>query len=231
MHTWRVRARNCAGNGPWSATATFAVQVAIVPGAPSAVPGTTLLVGPMGTVTTRTPTFSWSRLAQGTDYYLWVSDTGGNTVFSRVFSWSFCTTTTCAVTPDVSLMNGGYTWWVQARNSAGNGPWSTGLAITVNVAPPVATQVGPTGSTNNPTPTYTWNEVSGAVEYQLWVTILANDQIVVNQWYPSTVCTAGVCSATPPTPLAQGQHNWWIRAKFCTGPGPWSAGMTFTKIP
>jgi hypothetical protein len=99
------------------------------------------------------------------------------------------------------------------------------------VPAPVATLTGPTTSTNDPTPTYTWTEVSGAVEYQLFVQNVANAQTLVDEWHASTVCTAGVCSATPTTGLPEGLHNWWIRAKFCTGPGMWSTGATFVRTP
>jgi len=42
-----------------------------------------------------------------------------------------CTGATCSVTLPQSLVNGTDTWWIQTWNTAGYGPWSTGMAFSV----------------------------------------------------------------------------------------------------
>src|ERR1700738_4795099 len=70
------------------------------------------------------------------------------------------------------------------------------------------TLVGPTGSTNNDNPAFTWNGVAGADHYRIWVNdlttgrsaVLQNDYILGTSW-------------TPTTPLHPGDsYRWWVKA-------------------
>jgi hypothetical protein len=122
---------------------------------------------------------------------------------------------------------------VQTYNAAGYGPWSTGLSFTVNT-PGAASLVSPSSSTNDITPTYTWNAVAGATYYYLWVNA-PSDTGFVKQWYTAAQagCPSGtgICSATPAQNHASGAHTWWIRTWSSAGYGPWSSSLTFTVIP
>lgn len=78
------------------------------------------------------------------------------------------------------------------------------------------------------TPTYTWNAVTGATRYSLFVADLAANQAVINTDYTSAVCTAGVCSVTPTVELANAtQHAWYVRAGDATAWGAYTPAMVF----
>lgn len=128
--------------------------------------------------------------------------------------------------------------------------WSTGLAagdeINVTVTkhnyrpyegtakagsggtPGAATLVSPTGTITDTTPTYTWNAVSGATWYRLYVREGSSGS-VHDQWYTASSVTSGsTCLVTPATTLNSGGHTWWIQTYNSYGYGPWSSGMSFT---
>ena len=96
------------------------------------------------------------------------------------------------------------------------------------VAPGAAILVSPSGSSGNNNPTYTWNQVSGAAWYYLWINGPSGN--VIKQWYSAEQanCDGSTCSVTPNTSLSNGSHTWWIRTWNSSGYGPWSAGMNFT---
>jgi hypothetical protein len=101
--------------------------------------------------------------------------------------------------------------------------------MTFNVSPPgAATLVSPNGNSGSNTPTYTWNEVSGASWYYLWVDGPSGN--VIKQWYTSAQanCDGITCSVTPAVTLSNGQYKWWIQTWNSAGYGPWSDGMIFT---
>ncbi len=105
---------------------------------------------------------------------------------------------------------------------------STSLAA----PPPAATLVAPSGTVSTATPPYTWNAVTGATWYYLWVNDSTGTKIT--QWYRATDtgCGAGTgaCSVTPSTALAAGAATWWIQTYSPGLYGPWSAAMTFTVM-
>ena len=95
------------------------------------------------------------------------------------------------------------------------------------------TLVSPSGSASA-TPTYTWNAVSGAEQYQLWV----DDSTAsgkIQTWYTSSAvnCSSGTgtCSVTPTTSLASGAAKFYIKAwASCNGGtySEWSDAKNFT---
>jgi len=101
----------------------------------------------------------------------------------------------------------------------------------VTASPGAAVLRQPSGSISDDTPTYTWDAVSSATWYYLWVNGPSGSP-VIRQW-----CTAeqagcatgtGTCAVTPATTLTRGSHTWWIQTYNNAGYGPWSAGMSFT---
>ena len=218
-HTWWVQARNASGTGPWSAGMGF--TVGNLPGAPT-------LTSPSGPGQSTTPTYSWNAVADADDYYLWVNNAAGVAV---VQSWhsaaSACSAATCSVTDATPLARGYHTWWIQARNGSGTGPWSAGMGFTVGSVPAALTLVAPSGTGQSATPAYAWNAVADTTEYQLWV----NDTVgnpVVQAWYQaSSACSGATCTVVPSLTLTQGNHTWWVQGRNASGEGPWSSGMTF----
>ena len=136
-----------------------------------AAPGKASLVSPSGGIGTNNPTYTWNQVSGATWYYLWVNGPSGN-IFKKWYTsaQANCNGSTCSVagaTPN--LGTGTHTWWVQTWNDAGGfGPWSDGMSFSL-ATPGAATLVSPSGSVTTNTPTFTWNQVSGATWYYLWV--------------------------------------------------------------
>jgi hypothetical protein len=104
------------------------------------VPGTPVLISPSGPITVTTPTYRWNAVPSANDYFLWVNNTTDpNNTVTVIQQWQLslaCPGGVCSVTPSTALSVGGrYTWWIQARNAFGNGPWSPGMNFTVNPPP------------------------------------------------------------------------------------------------
>jgi len=206
-YNWWVRAIDSVNSpGPWSATQTFTAYVL-----PTPTP-----IGPTGASTTL-PTFSWNAVAGADHYDLWVQDAQTGQVLRNQ---NVAGTTWAPASP---LIRGhGYTWWVRAVNNTGiAGAWSAGLSFTVP-ALALPTLIGPIGSASL-LPTFTWNAVTGADHYDIWIQNVQTGQVLRNQnvtgttWTPATSLTSGV------------KYNWWVRAiDSANSPGPWSATETFT---
>jgi predicted phage tail protein len=205
-YRWWVRAVGVDGlRGPWSSPLDF--SIAVLP-APS-------LVGPTGT-SSPLPTFSWNAVADATSYDIWVQDqqTG------QVLRDSAVVGTTWV--PNELLRQGhDYRWWVRAIDAHGRpGLWSASLDVTV-AALAAPSLIGPSvwGSA---LPTFTWNSVTGAHHYDIWVHNRITGEVtrdlnaVTTTWIPSS-------------PLRQGDdYRWWVRAVDSIGsPGPWSSFLDF----
>ncbi len=97
-------------------------------------------------------------------------------------------------------------------------------------APVAADLASPTGgaTVNNPV-TYTWDAVSDATWYYLWVNDASGNK--VKTWYTAGDCGCGSgtgsCSVTPSATLS-GDSTWWIQTWNNSGYGPWSSGGAFT---
>jgi hypothetical protein len=228
-HRWFVQTWNSTGYGSWSAGLNFTVS-----GTLPSLPGAATLVSPNSSTADTTPTYTWNEVSGATWYFLWVNGPSGNTLLKQWFQASTaCTAGTCSATPTTTHGSGTHRWWVQTWNSAGYGPWSSGLSF--NVTPPslpgAATLVSPNTNTNDSTPTYTWNAVSGATWYFLWVNGPSGTPLLKQWFQASTACTVGTCSATPATSHSSGTHRWWVQTWNSAGYGPWSSGLTFQVTP
>jgi hypothetical protein len=227
--SWWIQAWSPVGYGPWSSGMSFTL---IFTGAPDAA----TLVSPSGTIGTPTPEYIWNAVSGATWYRLWVNDSTGN----KIQKWYQaadvgCATGVgnCSVTPTTVLAAGAASWWIQTYNDAGFGPWSSGMPFVVS-PPGVATLISPDGrELVSTTPTYTWDAVSLAAWYHLWVNDSTGNRI--NQWYTAAEVGCpdgtGTCSVAPPTALAQGSARWWIQSWNPVGFSPWSGSFTFTAIP
>jgi len=230
-HTWWIQTKNSEGVGPWSAAKAFTV----VTDGTTAPPLAPSLQSPSGIVTATRPTYSWTAATTAKDYYLWVNGPPGPVVQQWYAATAVCSGSTCAVAPATTLASGAHTWWVQARNSAGAGPWSAAKKFTVvtdgttSPPPPPALQ-SPSGIITSTRPAYNWTAASTATDYYLWV----NGPLgpVVQQWYAAAaVCSGSTCDIAPATTLASGAHTWWVQARNGAGTGLWSAGRSFTVEP
>jgi hypothetical protein len=111
----KVRALNNAGLGRWGSAATFTVA-------------TPRLLGPIGEVDTRRPTFSWSAITDASTYAIVVDDlTAGRRSLFRE-----STTSNSWVPPiDLTAVHT-YRWRVVAQNSSGIGRWSAPATFVLN---------------------------------------------------------------------------------------------------
>jgi hypothetical protein len=220
-HSWWIQTWNEAGYGPWSTQMDFSLPF----------PGKATLVSPTGSNASNLPTYQWKVVSDVTWYYLWVQGSSG-VILQQWYTadQANCTGSNCSVTPDTVLSPGSYSWWIQTWNEAGYGPWSTQMDFTIP-SPPLpgkAILTSPNGSIRTSTPIYTWNEVSDATWYFLWVN--GPSGVVIQQWYTSAQanCNGTTCSVTPATVLSAGTHTWWIQTWNEGGFGPWSDAISFT---
>ena len=116
-HRWSVRARNEAGDGPWSHAQRFRVRITL---------GRTTLLAPEGKVTTRQPVYRWQSVDGATQYQIVVRGPGG-TIRRAVAADRICTGGVCSLgSPSMPTLHPGrYRWWVRARAGASKGPRST----------------------------------------------------------------------------------------------------------
>jgi hypothetical protein len=208
-YTWWVRALDNSGHGsPWSASLSFSI---------ASLPAPTL-IAPVGAGTLQ-PTFSWNAVAGADHYDVWVQDVKTGKVLRNA---NALTTTWTPATP---LMAGdSYKWWVRALDSNNSpGPWSSAQTFTA-YALAAPSLIGPTGS-SPATPAFTWNAVSGADHYDIWVTnrttgqsaVIRNQDVVGTSWSPTA-------------PLVGGDsYRWWLRAVTSANmDSAWSAPLDFT---
>lgn len=125
-YRWQVQARSAGGTGTLSAAMNFAVRPTTVP--PASTPSY-----PTGTITNRTPAFTWSAANTAADYYLQIINrTSGAAIYQAwvTNAQAGCATgTTCRFSRTLSV--GNYLWRVTPRNVVGNGPASAYLYFTV----------------------------------------------------------------------------------------------------
>lgn len=127
--TWWVQAFYGALPGPWGTGVGITV---------SERPTAVVLIGPAGAAVAATmPTYAWNAVPGATDYFLWVNDTRTKAAVRQMYTAAEAgcgdavTAPTCQVTPSTALARGPATWWVQAFNGTGPGPWGDGLTITI----------------------------------------------------------------------------------------------------
>jgi hypothetical protein len=109
-------------------------------------------------------------------------------------------------------------------------PMASAFAKSGDVTPDPPTLISPLGVITDDTPTYIWNEVTGATGYQLWIDgPYPEAGNLWKTWYvASTVCATGTCSVTPALTLPPGVNRWWVRARRFELLGPFSARGEFT---
>jgi hypothetical protein len=212
-YQWQVRAVAADGTtGLWSGPLAFTVQSRQLP-APT-------LIGPSGTMTGATPTFSWNAVDGADHYDIYVSDQDTGQVIRDRFVAGTSWTPNQALTPGAS-----YVWWARAFAADGTaGPWSSSLAFSVQQLS-VPTPIAPAGAVTGATQTFTWSAVTGADHYDIWVDDLrtGQSQVLRNR-------NAAGTSWAPSASLVQGDgYKWWVRAVGSDGSASrWSAGQSFT---
>ncbi len=168
------------------------------------------------------PTFQWSAVSGATSYQLQVSLSPDFS--STVIDQSGITST--SYTPSSSLSNNTYHWRIRASNAGGTGNWTTAWSFTIS-PPGVPTLISPAnGATGvaNP-PTFQWSAVTGAMSYQLQVSLVSD--------FSSTIVDQNGITSTSYTPsaLSNNTYYWRLRASNAGGTGNWTTGWSFTISP
>ncbi len=92
---------------------------------------------------------------------------------------------------------------------SGTDPWLNQLNFTADlVAQPTA--LGPSGTTRQTKPAFTWTPVPGVASYELTLTPDAGVDSTFNV-NAAANCTADLCSFTPTAALALGGYHWSVR--------------------
>ncbi|MBL8819739.1 MAG: aryl-sulfate sulfotransferase [Planctomyces sp.] len=179
--------------GQWSDQATFTIN-------------TPVQLDPIpDSLTTPRPAISWQAIPGAVTYDLWVdSVTTGTQQFVRMPNLA---TTSWTAPSDWPI--GDYKIWVRAKDASGLGArWST-AEVTSLVTQPVPT--APLSSTFDRTPTFTWNAVAGALDYELVVRNRNTGAVVIHQ------ANISGTSWTPSTPLPDSPYRWWVFGESATG--------------
>lgn len=236
-YQWAVYAWNeVSGAGPYSMGLNFSNI---------STPATPVLISPAGETTSTDPDFVWSQVLGADDYHFWLSRTAGpdSGLVHELFMTAdgLCTGGTCTYNTPATLMAGSYTFWVQAHSdTSGAGLWSNGLSFDVNIKPATPVTIAPTGSITDTTPTFTFQGVSGAEWYYLWLS--KGSTKILDQWYDGgMICGYGdeaaggggelpTCSVTPGVVLDAGSYEWFVQAwSSYGGYSDWSASTSFTE--
>ncbi|MCA9057048.1 MAG: hypothetical protein KDA85_01055 [Planctomycetaceae bacterium] len=167
--------------------------------------------------TSARPTFSWTSVADAARYELWVSAAGGNS--SPVIHQTDVTSTTFVPNADLGL--GTWLVWVRGINGAGlPGKWSPAATWVVRTRA-VVHDNGAVLLTSDPA--LSWNPVTGAAAYDLWIDRLTDG---TSQYYRNRQITS---TSQLVAGLEVGTYNVWIQARNASGElGTWSAPARIT---
>jgi hypothetical protein len=219
-YSWRVRAKDAAGNwSAWSAAWTVTIQPAI-PLAPT-------LTTPINALVTNntTPTFSWTAVAYGNTYQLEISNTATFAVKLRSFTGAAGILTYTST----ALPAGTYYWHARAMNvKNAAGPWSAVRSFTIDLTPPAAPVLSKpvAGAQVTGTPAFAWLASTTATKYQFQY----DDSASFNS--PNyTSAELATLTLTPPA-MSAGTYSWRVRAKDTAGNwSVWSTARVVTIKP
>ena len=188
----------------WTASINFTIN-----GAPTATLG-------LNATFDRTPTFAWNTLPGASTYKFFLRNmtTGATTLHEdNIAATQF--------TPTSDLADGPYRWWVRGKTAEGFfSQWTAPIDVYIGGR---TSQLTPSGTTDNSTPTFSWNPVDGADHYDLWVSRLGGPYQIIRQ---SALATT---TFTPTSSLPAGTYRAWVRAVSSTSElSLWSRYIEFT---
>lgn len=200
-----VRAQNGNGFGSWSRPISFGIAQS---GQKSVVNG------PTGDPIAAQPTITWTAPVPDGTYHLWVNQVGGQSGIINERDL-----TTASFTPSSDLASGPYIAWV--RQVSANGvplAWSTAFSFEVGAStkptqPVLSVEEVGGGQT------FSWQAVTNAVRYELWVN-LGSSRVLHETDLTSLTYTA--------SDLQTGVYRAWLRGYSSLGvAGPWSEVVGF----
>ena len=215
----------------WSAD-TFMVSAPV----PGLVSGISIL-----NANTGEPTFEWTPASDATWYNIKVENTNTAAVeFQKWYQGTAigCGGDTCSVKPTIYLKNGDYqisirAWGPGGWNNGDKNTWGTHAFSVAATLPDAPTLIAPSESISDPTPEFSWNSVSSATWYKIWVEY--NGSRIYQKWFSAAAlgCSGGgSCTASDPNiSLNPATYLWKVRAYSPAGTGPWSSTLSFEIVP
>lgn len=144
------------------------------------------------------PTLNWNAALGAESYKIWISNL--STGQGKMIYQENIAQTSFTHTADMPL--GLYRAWVQVVAAATTSAWS--VPVDFQVAPSPVITAGQ-NSTFDRTPTFAWQPVLGAANYQFQLRNLSTNVTVLNETVTQT-------SFTPSSNLPDGPYRWWVRA-------------------
>lgn len=216
QYRWKVKACNNLGCGPWTASTYF------TPFCPPAAPQ---LTAPIGSISSRRPTFTWNAVAAATNYYLAVTRADVESFFINapgIAATSYAYPSSLAdLLPGVQ-----YRWKVKACNNAGCGAWSASANFTPLGPPDAPRLTSPSGCITTFRPMFAWGASPRATKYSIAATRVDIENFFINA--TGVAATSYLYPASLPNLLSGVQYRWKVKACNDTGCGAWSASMNFT---
>ncbi len=181
LYYWRVRAKNAAGSGPYSARFGFTTTAA--PPAP-------FLILPLDSATrvSNTPTMTWQRIASATGYHLQIAVDPAFTTLIVNDSTILDSVKTVSPLPYGARL----LWRVRSRNTSGASAFSSARAFTVMLEPPaMPVQIAPGNNATNVAVTLIlrWSNTSLASGYHLQI---ARDTLMTNIFLSDTTVSDSI---------------------------------------
>ncbi|NUN09947.1 MAG: fibronectin type III domain-containing protein [Ignavibacteriaceae bacterium] len=232
-HFWRVRAKNLAGWGDWSAVWSFSTKIAI--------PHPPVLLRPQNYSTElwRPIDVYWRKISGANRYWIQVSNDSlfrNQYPLTVIVDDSMFTDTVKRMPDDLFWASGKtYYWRVKAMNELGSGEWSQVFRFTTRTQPAAPQLISPpNGVMGQPTSgvTLLWNSVIAGgtgyiVNYELEVATTPNftwGTFVFQQFVSGTI--RGLNNLAP-----QKKYYWRVRAWDEITNGIWSEVRSFTTMP
>jgi len=136
----------------------------------------------------------------------------------------------------VTVGGGSHDWWILAWNTAGDAWSAKANFVTPVLTAPEQVDLGdedytdPVDGQNLGTiynPPFIWKKADRATWYLLYVSGPGGVGVIVNQWYPASVCDTTKCVVESPVTLTGGNdYKWWVLSWNAAG-SKWSAGNVF----
>jgi murein DD-endopeptidase MepM/ murein hydrolase activator NlpD len=175
------------------------------------------IISPAATTLDKRPLLQWSPVADATSYELWIIQVGNT-------AGPFLRTTIAGAQyqPLSDFPIGRYQIWVRAVYPTGQtAVWSAVHRFQVATR---ATLTAPAARQSSPRPQFSWEPLSGAARYDLWVDNRSTGQ---QQVIRQTSLTGTSWTASSDLPL--GEYQVWIRGFDATGTAAtWSVSRQFT---
>lgn len=213
---WTVRAVGRFGTvGEWAPHQSFRVDSRVA--APN-------LIGPRGTVSASSPTFTWTPVFGADRYDVWVNDltTGETGIIRNAFVRG------PIFAPLETLpSNHAYIWTVRGIDRFGTpGRWAAHqvfYTVSILPAPELISPIANIRSDGRPE--FTWTPVTGAARYDIWVNDLTTGEsgVIRHTHVPHASFTPGEALPT------DHRFIWTVRAINANGtPGEWAVHRVFT---